>query len=86
VRVLNIGNNRSEPVSALIGLLEQGLGRKAVIRYTPRPAADVADTCAAVDDIAALTGFAPRTPLSVGIPRFVEWFLDWRATRSNNAA
>jgi UDP-glucuronate 4-epimerase len=86
VRVLNIGNNRSEPVSALIALLEQGLGRKAVIRYTPRPAADVADTCAAVDDIAALTGFAPRTPLSVGIPRFVEWFLDWRATRSNNAA
>ncbi len=31
-RVLNIGNHRSEPVSTLIGLLEQALGRRAVIR------------------------------------------------------
>lgn len=80
VRLLNIGNNRSEPVSALIELLEQGIGRKAIIRYTKRPAADVADTCAAVDEIAALTGFAPRTPLCVGIPRFVDWFLQWQAS------
>ena len=80
VRLLNIGNNRSEPVSALIALLEQGIGRRAIIRYTKRPAADVADTCAAVDGIAALTGFAPRTPLSVGVPRFVDWFLRWQAS------
>jgi len=26
-----------------------------------------------------LTGFAPRTPLALGIPRFAEWFLDWTA-------
>ncbi len=80
VRLLNIGNNRSEPVTALIALLEEGIGRRAVIRYTPRPAADVADTCADVDAIAALTGFAPRTPLDVGVPRFVKWFLEWKAT------
>jgi UDP-glucuronate 4-epimerase len=86
VRLINIGNNRSEPVSALIGLLEQGIGRKAIIHYTKRPAADVADTCAAVDDIMALTGFAPRTPLSVGIPRFVTWFMAWSATRKHRDA
>jgi UDP-glucuronate 4-epimerase len=77
VRVLNIGNHASEPVSALISLLEQGLGREAVIRNAPRPLADVEETCAAVDAIGALTGFAPTTPLSVGIPRFVAWFRDW---------
>jgi UDP-glucuronate 4-epimerase len=79
VRLLNIGNTRSEPVTALIALLEEGIGRRAVIAYKPRPAADVADTCADVSDIAALTGFAPTTSLSVGIPRFVEWFLQWKA-------
>ena len=78
VRLLNIGNNDSEPVSALIGLLEQSLGRKAVLRDTPRPRADVEETCASVEAIGALTGFAPRTALSVGIPRFAEWFLAWR--------
>ncbi len=79
VRVLNIGNNRSEPISVVIGLLEEGLGRRAVIQYAPRPAADVADTCASVETIGALTGFAPSTPLTVGIPRFVSWFRDWHA-------
>ncbi len=77
VRVLNIGNNRSEPVSALVELLEQGLGRKAIIEYAERPAADVAETCATIDEIAALTGFSPATPLSEGVPRFVEWYLRW---------
>ncbi len=77
VRVLNIGNNRSERVATLIGLLEQGLGRRAVIRDAPRPRADVAETYASVEAIGALTGFAPTTPLSVGIPRFVAWFCDF---------
>lgn len=77
VRVLNIGNHRAELVSHLIELLEQELQRKAVIRFAPRPAADVEETFASVDAIAALTGYAPTTPLSVGIPRFVAWFRDW---------
>ena len=77
VRVLNIGNHRSEAVSTLIALLEQALGRRAVLRAAPRPAADVQETFAAVDAIAALTGFAPATPLAEGIPRFVAWFKEW---------
>jgi len=74
-RLLNIGNHRSESVSRLVGLLELALGRKAVIRDVPRPAADVAETWADVDAIGALTGYAPTTPLEVGIPRFADWFL-----------
>ena len=73
-RVLNIGNHRSEAVSTLIGLLEQALGRQAVIRDARRPAADVEETFAAIEAIADLTGFAPSTPLSVGIPHFAAWF------------
>ena len=73
-RILNIGNNRSEPVTRLVGLLEQALGRPAVIHVVPRPAADVIETWASVDRLAALTGYQPATPLEVGVPRFVEWF------------
>jgi UDP-glucuronate 4-epimerase len=76
-RVLNIGNHRSEAVSDLIALLEAGLGRRAVLRDAPRPRADVTETFAAIDALAALTGFAPHTPLDVGIPRFVAWFKTW---------
>jgi len=76
-RILNIGNHRSEAVSTLISLLEQALGRRAILRDTPRPAADVEETFASVDAIAALTGFGPRTSLAEGIPRFVAWFRAW---------
>jgi len=76
-RVLNIGNHRSEQVITLVRLLEQALGRRAVLRDAPRPLADVEETFASVDAIAALTGFAPRTPLAEGIPRFAAWFREW---------
>jgi UDP-glucuronate 4-epimerase len=82
-RVLNIGNTRSEPVGELVALLERALGRKAILRTAPRPPADVAETRAAVDAIAALTGFAPTTSLAVGIPRFASWFMQWRALRES---
>ncbi len=78
-RLLNIGNHRSETVNRLVTLLEAALGRCAVVREVPRPAADVEETWAAVDAIGALTGYAPTTPLEVGIPRFAEWFLQFRA-------
>ena len=80
-RVLNIGNNHSEAVSTLISLLEDALGRRAVLRTAPRPAADVMETCASVTAIGALTGFSPSTPLEVGIPRFAAWFSDWNTGR-----
>lgn len=76
-RLLNIGNHRSEPVSALVAALEQALGRQAVVRSAPRPPADVEETFAAIDAIGELTGFAPAIRLAEGIPRFVAWFKAW---------
>ncbi len=77
-RLLNIGNHRSESVNRLVSLLEEALGRRAIIRDVPRPAADVAETWADIDAISALTGFAPSTSLDVGIPRFAEWFKQYQ--------
>lgn len=76
-RVLNIGNHRGEEVLTLVSLLEAGLGRRAIVRIAPRPAADVEETFASIDRIRELTGFVPRTRLSDGIPRFVAWFREW---------
>jgi UDP-glucuronate 4-epimerase len=79
-RVLNIGNHHSEAVETLLGLLETGLGRQAIVQHAPRPLADVEETCADLGAINALTGYLPSTPLAVGIPRFVEWLQRWRAS------
>ena len=82
LRLLNIGNHRSEQVAALIAALETALGRPAVVRSAPRPRADVAETFADIGAIAALTGFRPATPLAVGISRFAAWFLEWQRNRA----
>ena len=74
VRILNLGNRRGERVSHMVELLEQALGRRADIRMVPRPAADLMATWAAVDAAHELAGWLPRTPLDMGIPRFVSWF------------
>lgn len=77
-RVLNIGNHRSVEVRRFVNLLEEALGRKAVVVDTPRPATDVEETFADIEAIHALCGYEPTTPIEVGIPRFAEWFLFWR--------
>jgi UDP-glucuronate 4-epimerase len=79
-RVLNIGNHRSEEVRELVALLEQALGRKAIVSSQPRPPMDVEETYADVDAITALTGFQPNTLLAEGIPQFVAWFLGWNGS------
>jgi len=80
-RLFNIGNHRAERVTDLVASLESALGRRAIIAYAQRPAADPVETCADINALAALTGFAPKTSLSAGVPRFVAWFQDWCAER-----
>jgi UDP-glucuronate 4-epimerase len=77
-RLLNIGNSAGESVSTLIALLEQALGRRAIVVDAPRPPADITETCADIRAITALCGFAPQTRLAEGIPRFVAWWQDWQ--------
>ena len=77
-RLLNIGNHRSVEVRHFVTVLEEALGRRAVVVDTPRPATDVQETFADIEAIRAVCGFEPRTSIEAGIPRFAEWFLSWR--------
>ena len=75
-RVFNIGNARPVPLLRYIELLEDAIGRKAIMEMKPLQPGDVPDTAADVSALAAATGYAPSTPVEVGVPRFVEWFRD----------
>ena len=78
-RLLNIGNHRSVEVRRFVAVLEESLGRKAVIQDAPRPVTDVAETFADIGAIQALCGFEPKTPIEEGVPRFADWFRGWLA-------
>lgn len=73
-RLYNIGNNRPEPLMELIRTIEAACGRTAILNLLPMQDGDVYETYADIDAIARDLGYAPTTPIGVGIPRFVEWF------------
>jgi UDP-glucuronate 4-epimerase len=77
--IYNIGNHEAVPLTTFIGLLERALGRTAIKEFVPMQPGEVEATYASIDRLAALTGFAPRTPLAEGLPRFVAWYLDYHA-------
>jgi len=73
-RLYNIGNNNSEQLMDFIGLVENSLGRKATYDFHPMQPGDVKETYADISAIQRDVGFAPTTPISVGVPRFIEWY------------
>lgn len=76
-RVYNIGNNRSEPLMRMIGVLEDALQIKANVDFQPMQAGDVKETFADIDAISRDFGYAPTTTIDIGLPRFVSWYRDF---------
>lgn len=73
-RILNIGHQHPHDVMHVIALLEQGLGKKANLRFEEAPPGDVAITSADSTRLQTLTGYSPRIPLEEGTERFLSWF------------
>ena len=72
--VFNLGNNRTEELMRLIQLIEQELGREAEKTFLPMQDGDVKATYADIDISRQKLGYDPKTPIDVGVPRFIEWF------------
>ena len=76
-RLYNIGNNRSEELTRMIGLIEQACGREAEKVLRPMQPGDVRDTYADISAIRRDLGYAPTTAIDEGVPRFVAWYRDY---------
>jgi UDP-glucuronate 4-epimerase len=85
-RVFNIGNHHPEPLLDLIACIEQATGCKAVLQFLPMQDGDVTATYADVHRLEQLVGFAPTTPLRVGIERFVDWYRGYHEPVSGPSA
>jgi UDP-glucuronate 4-epimerase len=76
-RLYNIGNERPVELLRYIEVLEQCLGKAAVMEMLPLQAGDVPDTEADVSELAAAVDYRPKVPVEEGVARFVEWYLDY---------
>jgi UDP-glucuronate 4-epimerase len=71
--IYNLGNNNSEKLMDMIGLLENYLGNKAIIEMLPMQQGDVYETYADISDSIKDFGFNPKTSLQEGLKSFVGW-------------
>jgi UDP-glucuronate 4-epimerase len=76
--VINLGNHRSEQLLKVIGLLEEELKITAQQVLMPIQPGDVPATFADIRRARTKLGFQPTTPIDVGVPRFVRWYLEYR--------
>jgi UDP-glucuronate 4-epimerase len=76
--IYNIGNDRAEELTRLVALIEAACQRKAQLELLPMQPGDVPETLADISAIRRDMGFAPTTSIDTGVPRFVQWYLDYR--------
>jgi UDP-glucuronate 4-epimerase len=76
-RIYNIGNSSPVKLSEYVEALEAALGRKAKINLLPLQPGDVPDTYSDTTELARAVGYRPATPVTDGVRRFVDWYLDY---------
>jgi UDP-glucuronate 4-epimerase len=72
--VYNIGNHQPVNLLDYIAALERALGKEAKLAMKPMQAGDVKATYADTRALQDAVGFAPSTPLDIGLARFAHWF------------
>ena len=77
-RLYNLGNNRAEELTRVVGLIEAACGRKAERALLPMQPGDVVETYADIADATRDLGYRPSTTIDTGVPLFVDWFTAYR--------
>lgn len=72
--IFNLGESQTIELTDLIKLLEENLGKKAIIERKPMQPGDVPVTFADISKAKELLNYNPTTKIEDGIPKFVEWF------------
>lgn len=78
--IFNLGGSEPILLKDLIAAIETTLGKKATINELPEQPGDVPRTSADISKARELLGYNPQTPLSKGIPKFIEWYQKTPAT------
>jgi UDP-glucuronate 4-epimerase len=72
--VFNLGKSETTTLSSLISTIETALDKKAIIEVKPERSCDMTVTFADITKANDLFGYNPKTSISEGIPKMVEWY------------
>lgn len=71
--IFNLGNSSPVTLSELIRVIEQAVGKSAIIDRQPEQPGDVPITFADISKARRVLGYDPKTSIHEGIERFVAW-------------
>jgi UDP-glucuronate 4-epimerase len=74
-QIYNIGESQTATLAELVRMIEERMGKKAVIEYLPVQPGDVERTFADIRRAKEKLGYLPQTDMRAGIKKFVEWYL-----------
>jgi len=80
--VINLGGHEVITINNLIKLIEDVVGKKAIVEYGPPDLADMRSNWADVTKAGELLGWEPQFSLRAGIEKLVEWYNAERAWAS----
>jgi UDP-glucuronate 4-epimerase len=72
--VINLGGHEVITINNLIKLIEDIVGKKAIVEYGPADPADVRSNWADVTKAGELLGWEPQFDMRAGIEKLVEWY------------
>ncbi len=80
--VINLGGHETISMNELIAMIENKVGRKAIINHHPFHSADMKANQADITKAGKLLGWEPNVGLDEGISRSIEWYNQNRAWAS----
>jgi UDP-glucuronate 4-epimerase len=75
--VFNLGCGKQEELMEYIRLVEESCGKEATKEFLPMQPGDVRTTAADISKAEKMLGFAPKTMIQEGVPKFVEWYREY---------
>lgn len=75
--IFNLGCGRKEELLDYIGMVEKTLGFEAKKEFLPMQPGDVQASLADVTRAAKMLGYAPKTTIREGVPKFVQWYKEY---------
>ncbi len=75
--IFNLGNNKSEDLMQVIRIIEREIGKKAILKFADIQPGDVKKTFADIEYSKEKINYKPKTSISEGIPKFINWFLKY---------
>lgn len=73
-RIYNIGNSKPVELMRYIEVLEESIGKKAMIDFLPMQAGDVSATNADMTSLAEDLQYRTKIDVEEGVARFVDWY------------